>query len=212
MASIVSYVTKNYMSRVMYDPKGRKYTQVIYDRDDNILDEIYLRDGDCLLDPRVYKVVHEKYQDANLRYFATFNGKSISPLPDENSGGGVCEGCGMVGPFFVNGGKEYCGICNEFYDTYAFIRQQRKASTDFLHEVQNVRRVHERFLREGNWPMAKQSEQEMYRLEELYNKALLEEAEMGGSLTINPRAQRVNKAQNDYIRKALMNRPPDYDA
>lgn len=198
------------MSRVMYDPKGRKYTQVIYDRDDNVLDEIHLRDGDCLLDPRVYKVVHEKYQDMSWMSFAmTRNG--VTAIPDENAGGGVCGECGMIGPFFVNGGKEYCGICNEFYDTYAFIRQQRKASTDFLHEVQNVRMVHERFLREGNWPMAKQSEQEMYRLEELYNKALLEEAEMGGSLTINPRAQRVNKAQNDYIRKALMNRPPDYD-
>lgn len=161
------------MSTHQRDYNGKEFIMHLYDENDLRLDESYLREGDYLEDEKVYKSTHE--------------------------GGGNCVKCGYS-TFFINGGKEYCGLCNEFFDTYKFMRESAGAAMKQERETKSIMKAIEKARREGDFTRVKELEQvliwtqmDSYKLSYIEHQEELERQKL----------QAQHRAQNAYLAKKL---------
>lgn len=165
------------------DYEGKEYVRYIYDTNDVEIDEHYI-DGDALQHERVDRSVHK--------------------------GGGGCIKCGYT-VFSVNGGKEYCALCNEFYDTYKYLRESTEVAQKKEKMSRQILKEIEKAGREGDFVKVKEMEQALiWSQMDTYDQAYTTTMQIQ-----EEKMRQQKKSQDAYLAKKLnhmnSNRAQYYD-
>lgn len=165
------------------DYEGKEYVRYIYDTNDVEIDEHYI-DGDALQHERVDRSVHK--------------------------GGGGCIKCGYT-VFSVNGGKEYCALCNEFYDTYKYLRESTDVAQKRERQTRFVLKEIDRARRDGDFVKVKELEQVLIWTQMNEYKSTMTATEVQREEML----RQQKRAQDAYLAKKLnhmnSNRAQYYD-